>query len=609
VQLSGGEFVDGRVDGEGFRFLKEFRLDWQIPTWTYEIDGTVVQKRITMPYNQSTVYVEYRILSGNAVTLHLRPYVTFRGHDERLGHPPDWPFTLSMTQGRFEMRAHENAPVLRMGVRPKRGVFVTEEKNLTDVYYSIERERGLDDNESLHSPGYFQFELSSDDPAAFVASVEPWSCLEFDPGIIFEAEHTRLRNLLARAPEAARQGWARHLVLAADQFIILPGNRVEENALLQASGDRVRTVIAGYHWFTDWGRDTMISLEGLTICTGRLQEARAILRTFSHYVKDGLLPNHFPEGQRSALYHTVDASFWYFHAIDRYLEASGDKDTLQFLYPTLVSMIDHHIKGTHYGIGMDDHDALIREGFREYPLTWMDAKVDDFIVTPRRGKPVEIQSLWYNALRLMTEWSRQLGQASEPYETLAANAYESFNRRFWYGPGGYLYDLVDGEKGDDPTLRPNQIFSFALRYPVLAEERWKSVLETVGHRLWARLGLRTLDPRDPEYKPVYRGTRRARDAAYHQGLVWAWLIGPYVNAYVRVHPDPSHVERLMKGFEAHLRDAGVGTISEIFDADDPHSPRGCVAQAWSVAEALRVLVLAGSHKTSHSQEKVLSQAR
>jgi glycogen debranching enzyme len=240
---------------------------------------------------------------------------------------------------------------------------------------------------------------------------------------------------------------------------------------------------------------------------------------------------------------------------------------------------------------MDAVDGLIREGDRNHPLTWMDAKVEDWIVTPRRGKPVEIQALWYNALRLMAQWSEALGESGGTYERLADRVYETFNARYWYAEGGYLYDLIDGENGNDPALRPNQIFSFSLRHPILAPERWAPVLEIVGHKLWATLGLRTLDKRHPDYKPHYQGTRRARDAAYHQGLVWGWLIGPYVDAYRRVHPDPSRVSHLLKGFEAHLRDAGVGTISEIFDAEDPFTPRGCIAQAWSVAEALRVLVM------------------
>ncbi|MDC4224379.1 MAG: hypothetical protein MPW15_09165 [Candidatus Manganitrophus sp.] len=380
------------------------------------------------------------------------------------------------------------------------------------------------------------------------------------------------------------------LALAADQFIVLPGSRLEEHALARASGDQVRTVIAGYHWFTDWGRDTMISLEGLTLCTGRHREAGVILRTFSHYLKDGLLPNLFPEGARTALYHTVDATFWYFHAIDRYLRVTGDQETLRALFPDLQSVITHHLKGTHFGIGVDPSDGLVREGAPGRQLTWMDAKVGDWVVTPRRGKPVEIEALWYNALRLMALWASEMGEPSQEYNDLADRVYQSFNARFWYEPGRYLYDVIDGENGDDFSLRPNQIFAISLRFPVLEQGRWQPVIDIVTERLLTPVGLRTLDPAHKDYQPRYFGDLRARDAAYHQGTVWAWLIGPFFDAWRKMYGEGPRAAALLKAFEAHLYDNGVGTISEIFDAEPPHTGRGCIAQAWSVAEVLRALM-------------------
>jgi predicted glycogen debranching enzyme len=345
----------------------------------------------------------------------------------------------------------------------------------------------------------------------------------------------------------------------------------------------------------------MISLEGLTLTTGRHLEAGYILRTFSRYIKDGLIPNLFPEGDREGLYHTADATLWFFHALHRYLEATADEDTLRLLLPTLLDIVDHHLAGTRFGIGVDPADGLLRQGAEGYQLTWMDAKVGDWVVTPRRGKAVEVNALWYNALCLLQGWVGTHGEpatAEESARNLGAHAErcrQSFNRRFWYAGGGYLYDVVDGvlndQPGDDPACRPNQVFAIALDHPVLDPERWEPVLRVVTERLLTPVGLRSLAPGHPDYKPRYDGDLRARDAAYHQGTVWAWLIGPYVDAWLRVHPgDTARARQLLAGFVPHLGEACLGSISEVFDAEEPYTPRGCVAQAWSVAEVLRCWV-------------------
>jgi predicted glycogen debranching enzyme len=411
-----------------------------------------------------------------------------------------------------------------------------------------------------------------------------------DDALAFEGE--RCRRLLAMAPAPARIGLAAELVLAADAFVITPVGRIADGARARAEGDEIRTVTAGYHWFTDWGRDTMISLEGLTLSTGRAVEARWILRTFAHYVRQGLIPNLFPDGENQALYHTADATLWFFHALHRYVAHCRDKTTLQLLLPILKDIVRCHLEGTRFGIKVDPQDGLLIQGAEGLPLTWMDARVGDWVVTPRRGKAVEINALWYNALRLLTDWLREAqDREADELAVLAGKTRASFNRRFWHEPGGYLYDVVDGEDGDDIAFRPNQIFAIALEHPVLDPQHWEPVVTTVRAKLLTPVGLRSLAPDEADYKPRYFGDLRARDAAYHQGTVWAWLIGPFIDAWLKVFPDDRATARhFLDSFEPHLAEAGVGSISEVFDADPPFTPRGCIAQAWSVAEVLRSLM-------------------
>ena len=477
--------------------------------------------------------------------------------------------------------------VLRVALRPGPTTFVTEERDEFNFMYRIDRDRGDPAFESAFSPGYFIAHVEVDKPAVFIASAHAWDRLDFDAVSVFDAERHRAESLLTLAPALEHDEFAEQLAMAADQFIVLPGSRLEESVMAQAAGGELRSVYAGYHWFGDWGRDTMISLEGLTLCTGRYREAGAILRTFSHYVQDGLLPNLFPEGERQALYHTVDATLWYFHAISRYLEATGDRTILHQLYPVLQSIIEHHLAGTRYNIHVDPADGLVSAAAEGYQLTWMDAKVGDWVVTPRRGKPVEIQALWYNALQLMAAWSADSLIAHPPYAEYAARARESFNARYWNEETGCLKDVIDGPTGDDPAIRPNQIFAISLAHPILDERRWRQVVDLVRERLVTPYGLRTLSADHVDYKQHYRGDLRSRDAAYHQGTVWPWLIGHFVDAQLKVEPDPLAARRLLLSFREHLSDAGVGSISEIFDAEGPHAPGGCIAQAWSVAEVLR----------------------
>ena len=581
--MSGVEFDDGRVLSDLPQLLTEFIREWQTPVWRLDVKGRRIEKRILMPYGQNTVYVEYRLLEGELLQLRIRPFVTFRMLDARLSETHSPLFSLSVFDGGCEMQLRDNVPPLKMCLRPQAGEFIAEHYASRGVCYRVDRDRGSEYLEDMTSPGYFTADLSIDRPIAFVASTQSWDVLRYEPKDIFEAEAFRVRGLLAHLDQEGPDALERSLTLAADQFIVFPGSRIEERTVAHETADQARTVIAGYHWFTDWGRDTMISLEGLTLCTGRHHEARSILRTFARYVQDGLLPNLFPEGQRKALYHTADATLWYFHALHRYYKVTHDEETLRTLYPVVRSILDHHIRGTHFGIGVDQEDGLLRAGAEGYQLTWMDAKVDEWVVTPRRGKPVELQ-----ALCCMAQWGPIVGEPSDQWAALAAQASRSFNRRFWHQEGGYLLDVIDGEGGNDSSLRPNQLLAVSLEHPILDQAKWRAVVDVVAEKLLTPVGLRSLAQDHRNYQPRYFGDLRARDAAYHQGTVWVWLIGPFIDAWLKVYPDITVARTMLDGFSAHMLEQGIGTVSEIFDGDPPYLPRGCIAQAWSVAELLRV---------------------
>jgi predicted glycogen debranching enzyme len=575
-------------------WLGDFLLEEGLPVWRYEIGAYRLEKRVVMPHLQNTVFVSYRLLEGpGKAHLRLRPSMHFRGHDDSVDIEMKSPYVVSAVENRFEISSQEAPPLRLRIVAPEAGLLL-DGGSFRHISYRIEKARGYAYRGNLWSPGYFHAATSAGQEACLIASTEPWdTILAVDPEAARKAEQERRGRLLSHAKADACNGFPAELALAADQFIIRPSTRVADAALAHGAGDEIRSVIAGYHWFTDWGRDTMISLEGLALVTGRQTEAGYILRTFARAVRDGLVPNLFPEGQREGLYHTADATLWYFHALKRYLEASGDGHTLRRLLPMFCDIVEHHVAGTRFGIHVDPADGLLTQGHPHLPLTWMDAKVGDWVVTPRRGKAVEINALWYNALRILENWCRQTAdlETAEKCAARAEAARRSFNARFWNESRGCLYDVVDGESGDDPSLRPNQIFAISLDYPVLDEVRWPQVLAKVKEHLLTPVGLRSLGPEEPDYKARYDGDLRSRDAAYHQGTVWPWLIGPFVDAWLRVHPNDLATARgFLAAFPAHLHTACIGSISEVFDARAPFYPRGCVAQAWSVAEVLRAWV-------------------
>jgi predicted glycogen debranching enzyme len=601
-RLGGKELVKEGPELEGLKYIKEFRLESGIPVWRYQLGDIVLEKWILMPHQQNTVHIGYRLVEGQGpVRLRLRLGMHMRLHGSSL--KADFPkngYALNVFEGHYEIKS-QNLPPLRLLICGARGAFVVENKIFDDLRYRMEEALGYEAVGDLWCPGYFRVDLSSR-AVALIASTEDWeTILAIDPSTAFDIELDRQQRLVELADPVLRQGGVAQLVVAADQFIVRPLDRVIQVTRAKAAGDEIRSIIAGYHWFTDWGRDTMISLEGLTLVTGRQGDAAHILLTFADYVRDGLIPNNFPEGQDEGVYYTADATFWFFHALDRYAQLTGDRVTLRRFIPLLHDIIEKHLAGTRFGIGVDPADGLLRQGDSRFPLTWMDAKMDGWVVTPRRGKAVEINALWYNALCLLQRWYQEEGQAGPAGEMAkhAARARESFNMRFWNEKTGYLFDVVDGEHGDDPACRPNQIFAVSLPNPILDEARWRPVVDLVREKLLTPMGLRTLSADHPDYKANYRGDLRNRDAAYHQGTVWPWLLGPFIDAWLKAYPeDQPQARNFLKDFAGkQLIEGCIGSIHEIFDAEQPFAPRGCISQAWSVAEILRCWV-----KTAENNE-------
>jgi predicted glycogen debranching enzyme len=592
----------------------EFRLESGLPVWKYRIRGALIEKRVLMPHRQNTVFVAYRYLHGEGtVRFGLRPGIQFRNHDAEITTEIDTAYRVEMQGQRVEVISVAGSGAVRLRTSPHAAF--TYDPRIVPIDYAIEKHRGYPHHGLLWSPGYFRTDMETGSTLVLQASTESWELIEgfgHEKGLAAELE--RRRNII-ECSDASDDSVRAELALAADQFLVTPIGRREDVTRARAEGEEALSVIAGYHWFTDWGRDTMISLEGLTLTTGRHREAGWILRMFAHYVEDGLIPNLFPEGERKGLYHTADASLWFFHAASRYVQASGDRATLRAILPKLREIADAHIAGTRFGIHVDAADGLLVQGAEGYQLTWMDAKVGDWVVTPRRGKAVEINALWYNALCLLSAWldEEEPGRGSE-YADLARRTRQSFNQRFWNAERNFLFDVVDGESGggkpgNDPVCRPNQLFAISLENPVLDEKYQAAVVDAATRFLLTPVGLRSLAPGEPDYRETYDGDLRSRDAAYHQGSVWAWLIGPYIDALAKVSPERCTRE-MLKGFEAQLTQACVGSISEIFDAEKPHTPRGCIAQAWSVAEVLRCYAkLSGtSNATGNCSKTALSSA-
>jgi predicted glycogen debranching enzyme len=508
--------------------------------------------------------------ASRPVALDVLALVTNRdAHGETRG--AGWEPTLTPVPNGARVRAGD----VEFRLLASRGAFNPARVWHWDIKHRAETGRGLPDQEDQFAAGTFTAELAPGETLALIATLEPNPSLDWKAALA--AERARAANLIARAGLESAPGWIRQLVLAADQFVV---RRAEGHS-----------VIAGYHWFGDWGRDTMIALPGLTLTARRYDVAADILRTFARYVSEGMLPNRFPDESEQPEYNTVDATLWYFHAVDQYGLASGDDDLARELLPVLEDIVDWHARGARYAIHADAADGLLYAGEPGVQLTWMDAKIGDWVVTPRIGKPVEINALWINALRVMDALCRRLDVAAQrPYAEMAARAAASFDK-FWYAEGGYLYDVIEGPQGSDASLRPNQLLAVSLpRGPFEGQKpsaRMKSIVDACAAHLLTSHGLRSLSPAHPAYAGRYGGAQKQRDAAYHQGTVWAWLIGPFVEAHYRAYADAEAARSFLAPFEHHLADYGLGSVAEIFEGDPPFAPVGCIAQAWSVAEVLR----------------------
>ncbi len=559
----------------GYQYLIKFALD-PFPTFTYQVQGLTLQKIVFMVHGQNTVVVQYKILKdeaqGRFVRLELRPLTAFRDYHQTGQENASLNPAVQIHEGEIIFKPYAHLPQIFLAhnaadVRPQ-GQWYNR------FFYSIEEQRGLDAHEDLFNPCVFTFDLSKGD-ASIMASLQT-NDISLAP-VLKDKEINRRAKLGAAAPENA---FKQQLVLAADQFIVEQAGR--------------QTVIAGYHWFSDWGRDTMIALPGLTLATGRFDDAKSILLAFATFVDQGMLPNRFVAAGEKPEYNTVDAALWFVEAVRQYGAYTGQWDFINgHFYPVLQSIIDWYMKGTRYNIHMDE-DGLITCGQDGVQLTWMDAKIGDWVVTPRRGKPVEIQALWYNALCVMQGMAQRYQdiKSAESYQKLSQKVKTNFNRAFWNESQACLYDVINAD-GADAAIRPNQLFALSLHHPVLDEDKFLKVLQVVEKELLTPLGLRSLSAGHPDYKKIYTGSPLSRDAAYHQGTVWLWLIGPFISASVRTYGSNQQsldkVKALLEPFKQHLKVAGIGQISEICDGDSPHTPRGCIAQAWSVAELLRVM--------------------
>ena len=580
IELGVNQYPGDIIHPTGYRYLHKFTKDL-FPQWEYEIDGTRLRKTVAMINGENTVVVIYELLrSPGTIHLELLPLVAARGYHSLAHEGGHLHWNVNFEDGIFHNRTDGNTNLF---ISVPGSSYHHQPRWFRNFQYSVEKYRGLDFSEDLLNHGVFSVELHEGDTIGIIVSTEDPSGRNAHE--LFATERKR-REILVDGEDDET---TRLLVLAADQFIV-------QRNLVNISGNESHevegaTIIAGYHWFTDWARDTMISLPGLCLSTGRFEDARKILSAFAASVSMGMLPNRFQDNGHEPEYNNVDGTLWYFIAVKKYLQATSDsKFILKTILPVLKEIIDWHYRGTRFNIRVDS-DGLLSAGEMGQQLTWMDARIGDWVVTPRMGKPVEVQALWYNALKIFSELLELNDQTHDAFvvNASAEKAKESFVQLFWSAEKGYLFDVIDENREPDPTLRPNQLFAISLPYPLLDREKSVSVLTMIREHLYTPVGLRTLPKNDSRYVPVYGGDHWHRDSSYHQGTVWSWLLGPYIDGLMMTGSKRSEAKKVIEDFSYHLKEGCVGSVSEIFDAESPHHPRGCVAQAWGVGELLRVI--------------------
>ncbi len=578
--LATNRWASGAVEPKGYLNIESFRLEGTTPVWRFALGDALLEKRIWMRQGENTTYVQYSFLRGSGpFRLALKALVNYRDFHSNT-HAGDWRIQIESVEHGVRITAFDGAIpfyIFSAGAR-----FEPMHDWHRNCFLPMERARGLDDQEDHLLAATASVELAAGQNVTFVLTTNAQADPDGASGRAALADHekklcSKWLESDAKAASVAPH-WIRQLILAADQFVV-------KRALPEELDGR--SIIAGYHWFGDWGRDTMIALPGLTLTTGRPEIARRILFAFARYVDGGMLPNNFPDAGGMPEYNTVDAALWYFEAVRQYYTATKDAPAVTTLYPALAQIISAHLKGTRYHIHVDEADGLLYAGENGVQLTWMDAKVGDWVVTPRIGKPVEINALWYNALKTMTALAPLAGKSAEPFQKMAAMVKKSF-ARFWNPAANCCYDVIDDPSvGNDASLRPNQIFAVSLPESPLSPEQQKAVVDICARRLLISHGLRSLAQGEAGYQGHYGGGPRERDGAYHQGTVWGWLLGPFVLAHLRVYGDRKAAQSFLEPLGMQISSHGLGTLSEIFDGDAPFAPRGCIAQAWTVAEVLR----------------------
>jgi predicted glycogen debranching enzyme len=576
-ELATHEWASGAIAPQGLQLIESFHLEGTIPTWVYALGDAHLQKQIWMRQGENTTYVRYALLSA-ASPLHFSAKVLVNYRDfHGSTHAGNWRMHIEPVPKGVRIVAFEGAAPFYL--QSPEASAETRHTWYRDCFFRLERQRGLDDHEDHLFAAQFYATLESANSLTLIFSTNEDTRLDGGTSLAEQVDHEfGVLSSFAKSVSNNDSAHLQQLALAADQFIV--------KRPLPDSPDG-HSVIAGYHWFGDWGRDTMIALPGLSLTTGRAEIARQILLAFAQFVDGGMLPNNFPDAGGRPEFNTIDAALWYFEAVRQYFEATRDLTTLQTLFPILAGVVEAHAAGTRYNIHVDPEDGLLYGGGPGAQLTWMDAKIGDWVVTPRTGKPVEINALWINALESMAQFARTLELHSTRFETLGAAAKSSF-QKFWNPDRNCLYDVLDSPGiGNDISLRPNQILAVSLPFSALTAEQQKEVVDSCEKGLLTPFGLRSLGPREPGYIPRYGGSPHDRDAAYHQGTVWGWLLGPFALAHFRVYQNKSQARRFLEQQAQAITAYGLGTLAEIYDADPPHNPCGCISQAWTVAELLR----------------------